>query len=112
MTGLVTANSTAICCIGLGEVGRRFSRDLIANCGVAIAAYDSSLGETLPSIDWRRFAGDMGERVAAHGLRRAAGKREAADMLAEMGLEPGLARAVGDAQQRDARPGLSRLEGV
>jgi 3-hydroxyisobutyrate dehydrogenase-like beta-hydroxyacid dehydrogenase len=63
----------------------------------------ASLGETFPSIDWPALADNMGERVATHGIRRAAEMREAADMLAELGLVPDLARAVADAQQRGAR---------
>ena len=63
-----------------------------------------SLGETFPSIAWPTLADDMAERVATHGIRRAAEMREAAQMLAEMGLEPGLARAVADAHERGARP--------
>jgi 3-hydroxyisobutyrate dehydrogenase-like beta-hydroxyacid dehydrogenase len=70
----------------------------------------ASLGETFPSIDWLRLASDMGERVAKHGLRRAAEMREAAEMLAEMGLEPSLVRAVADAQWRGARPQIPRQE--
>ena len=44
----------------------------------------------------------MAERVATHGVRRAAEMREAADMLADMGLAPDLSRAVADAQERGA----------
>ena len=62
----------------------------------------SSLAETFPSIDWARLADSMAERVARHGLRRAAEMREAADMLAEMGFDPRLAHAVADAQARGA----------
>jgi 3-hydroxyisobutyrate dehydrogenase-like beta-hydroxyacid dehydrogenase len=71
--------------------------------GVEAEVY-ASLAETFPSIDWRALAQTMGERVATHGLRRAAEMREAADMVAEIGLEPALALAVADAQQRGARP--------
>jgi 3-hydroxyisobutyrate dehydrogenase-like beta-hydroxyacid dehydrogenase len=67
-----------------------------------------SLGQTFPSIAWPALADDMAERVATHGIRRAAEMREAAQMLAEMGLEPGLARAVADAHERGARPARER----
>ncbi len=50
----------------------------------------------------------MAERIATHGIRRAAEMREAAQMLDEMGLEPGLARAVADAHERGARPAGER----
>lgn len=62
-----------------------------------------SLTETFPSIGWPELADAMAERVATHGVRRAAEMREAAEMLAEMGLVPELARAVAEAQERGAR---------
>jgi 3-hydroxyisobutyrate dehydrogenase-like beta-hydroxyacid dehydrogenase len=62
-----------------------------------------SLADTFPSVDWKALAADMGERVARHGLRRAAEMREAAEMLRDMGLDPSLMRAVADAQERGAR---------
>jgi 3-hydroxyisobutyrate dehydrogenase-like beta-hydroxyacid dehydrogenase len=61
-----------------------------------------SLGQTFPSIAWSDLADNMAERVATHGIRRAAEMREAAQMLSEMGLESELARAVADAQERGA----------
>jgi 3-hydroxyisobutyrate dehydrogenase-like beta-hydroxyacid dehydrogenase len=82
---------------------------LMVDCAAASARWDvadvvyASLGETYPSIDWAALAANMGERVATHGVRRAAEMREAADMLAELGLDDSLARAVADAQQRGAR---------
>lgn len=63
----------------------------------------ASLAETFPSIDWAALADNMAERVATHGVRRSAEMREAAAMLAEMGLAPDLARAVAEAQARGAR---------
>ena len=63
----------------------------------------ASLSQTFPSIDWARLAADMRERVATHGLRRAAEMREAAGMLDELGLASDLAIAVAEAQQRGAR---------
>lgn len=83
---------------------------LIVDASRAAAAWKvedrvyASLGETFPSIDWPALAANMAERVATHGIRRAAEMREAADMIAELGLDPALARAVADAQQRGARP--------
>jgi 3-hydroxyisobutyrate dehydrogenase-like beta-hydroxyacid dehydrogenase len=64
----------------------------------------ASLAETFPSIDWPALAANMAERVARHGVRRAAEMREAADMVADLGIDPALCRAVADAQQRGARP--------
>lgn len=82
---------------------------LIVDCAAACKEWDvekevyASLSATFPSIDWAALAEDMAERVAMHGARRAAEMREVADMLAEMGLEPALAGAIADAQQRGAR---------
>ncbi len=64
----------------------------------------ASLAQTFPSIDWPALAGSMRERVAVHGIRRAAEMREAGEMLSAMGLDPALALAVADAQQRGALP--------
>lgn len=81
---------------------------LISDCsaaarkaGVEDAVY-ASLAGTFPSIDWAALADSMGERVARHGIRRAAEMREAADMLAEMGFDSRLARAVADRQELGA----------
>lgn len=63
----------------------------------------ASLAETFPSIDWPALAANMAERVARHGIRRAAEMREAADMVADIGIDPALCRAVADAQERGAR---------
>jgi 3-hydroxyisobutyrate dehydrogenase-like beta-hydroxyacid dehydrogenase len=63
----------------------------------------ASLGETFPMIDWPSLAETMTERVAKHGVRRAAEMREAAEMVRELGLNPALTLAVADAQQRGAR---------
>ncbi len=64
----------------------------------------ASLAETFPSIDWHALAENMKERVATHGVRRSAEMQEAGEMLAALGLNPELARAVADAQLRGARP--------
>ncbi len=82
---------------------------LIVDCAAAARHWDverdvfGSLSASYPSIDWPALAVDMGERVSTHGIRRAAEMREAADMLADMGLAPDLCRAVADAQERGAR---------
>jgi 3-hydroxyisobutyrate dehydrogenase-like beta-hydroxyacid dehydrogenase len=64
----------------------------------------ASLSETFPSIDWPALSLNMQERVATHGIRRAAEMREAAEMVAALGREPSLIAAVADAQARGARP--------
>jgi 3-hydroxyisobutyrate dehydrogenase-like beta-hydroxyacid dehydrogenase len=82
---------------------------LMVDCAAASEAWGvkdpvfASLAATFPSIDWHALAADMRERVATHGLRRSAEMREAGEMLAALGMSPGLANAVADAQQRGAR---------
>lgn len=82
---------------------------LMVDCAAACEAWQvkdpvfASLHATFPSIDFHALAADMRERVATHGVRRAAEMREAAEMLAAAGLHPGLAGAVAEAQQRGAR---------
>lgn len=82
---------------------------LMVDCAQATKGWEveahvfGSLAETFPSIDWTQLAAYMNERVATHGARRAAEMREAAEMLQDMGLDPSLARAVADAQERGAR---------
>ena len=81
---------------------------LILDCARACKLTDveaevfASLAETFPSIDWRKLSEHMAGRVREHGIRRAAEMREAADMLADLGLDPALCRAVADAQERGA----------
>lgn len=83
---------------------------LMVDCAAACDAFDvrrevfASLAETFPSIDWNALAENMRERVATHGIRRAAEMREAGEMLADIGLDGALAHAVAGAQQRGARP--------
>ena len=62
----------------------------------------ASLNDTFPGTDFAKLADLMAARVRQHGVRRAAEMREAADMLAELGVDAGLARAVADAQERGA----------
>ena len=82
---------------------------LMVDCSGAAKAFGvesevyASLSGTYPSIDWAQLADNMGERVATHGIRRSAEMREAADMLAEKGIDPSLAAAVADAQARGAK---------
>jgi 3-hydroxyisobutyrate dehydrogenase-like beta-hydroxyacid dehydrogenase len=70
--------------------------------GVTDAVF-ASLHATFPSINFHALSADMRERVATHGLRRAAEMREAAEMIEALGLDPGLAQAVAQSQQRGAR---------
>jgi hypothetical protein len=66
------------------------------------------LHETFPSIDFAQQAAFMAERVGTHGIRRAAEMREAAMMLADLGLDPKLATAIADSQERGARAQAAR----
>jgi len=82
---------------------------LIIDCARAAESWDveaevyGSLGDTFPSVDWSELAVLMAGRVRQHGVRRAAEMREAAAMLADLGLDPALCRAVADQQERIAR---------
>lgn len=83
---------------------------LMVDCARATKHWDVeepvyvSLTRTFPGTDWFKLAEDMSERVATHGVRRAAEMREACEMLKEMGLDGSLAGAVADAQLRGAKP--------
>lgn len=68
----------------------------------------ASLGATFPSIDWSALAATMGERVRTHGIRRAAEMREAAAMLADLGLDPVLSEATAQRHERIATEVRSR----
>jgi 3-hydroxyisobutyrate dehydrogenase-like beta-hydroxyacid dehydrogenase len=84
---------------------------LMVDCAAACEGYGvkepvfASLAETFPSIAWHGLAENMRERVATHGVRRAAEMREAGEMLLALGMDPGLAIAVADAQFRGAKVG-------
>jgi 3-hydroxyisobutyrate dehydrogenase-like beta-hydroxyacid dehydrogenase len=69
--------------------------------GVADEVF-GSLDATYPGMNWAALAENSQERVGSHGIRRAAEMREAAEMLVDMGLDPLLARAIADAQERGA----------
>lgn len=73
-----------------------------AHWGVADDVF-ASLDASFPGTDWAQLAQTMDLRVARHGVRRAAEMREAAAMLAEMGLDGTLTQAVAAAHERRAR---------
>jgi 3-hydroxyisobutyrate dehydrogenase-like beta-hydroxyacid dehydrogenase len=87
---------------------------LTVECGRAAAFWDvadevfGSLEATYPGMGWAALAENSAERVTNHGLRRAAEMREAADMLADMGVDPALAKAIADAQERGAASGVPK----
>src|SRR3954466_8359834 len=78
-------------------------------CGRAAAFFDvadevfGSLEATYAGMGWAALAENSLERVSNHGLRRAAEMREAAEIIADMGLDPALARAIAAAQERGAK---------
>jgi 3-hydroxyisobutyrate dehydrogenase-like beta-hydroxyacid dehydrogenase len=82
---------------------------LTVECGRAAAFWDvtdevfGSLEATYPGMNWAALAENSVERVSSHGLRRAAEMREAADMIADMGVNPDLTRAIADAQEQGAK---------
>jgi len=67
--------------------------------GVDVAVLDS-LDVTYPDFDWKRRAAYMMERVATHGVRRAAEMREVALTVDELGLGGTMARAAVEWQER------------
>jgi len=62
----------------------------------------ASLKETYPGMDWPKAIAHAGERVARHGVRRAEEMREAGRMLEDLGLDPGLCRAIAAVQEGGA----------
>jgi 3-hydroxyisobutyrate dehydrogenase-like beta-hydroxyacid dehydrogenase len=86
---------------------------LMVECAAATGHYGverevfGSLDATWPGIGWEKLAATMGERVATHGIRRAAEMREAAGMVADLGRDASLIHAVAQAQARGARPKAS-----
>jgi 3-hydroxyisobutyrate dehydrogenase-like beta-hydroxyacid dehydrogenase len=65
----------------------------------------ASLTQTFPTLDWAKLADYNLERMASHGIRRAAEMREVAQTLEDLGVEPLMTRGTIERQQRtgDAR---------
>ena len=59
-----------------------------------------SLENMIPGIDWTEFATYMVSRPIVHGIRRAEEMREAAQMVADAGVEPLMAEATSSRQAR------------
>jgi 3-hydroxyisobutyrate dehydrogenase-like beta-hydroxyacid dehydrogenase len=82
---------------------------ILVQCAAAARAWDveadviASLKRTYPGIDWPQQVEYGAERVGKHGLRRAQEMREAAEMVADLGLDPVLARAIADVQEKGAK---------
>ena len=85
---------------------------LMVECMVAARSHGverqviESLDATLPGIDWGRHAGYVMGRAIRHGRRRGEEVREAAAMVAELGIEPHMADATAARQQWVADLGL------
>lgn len=58
----------------------------------------ASLAASHPGIDWAELARHAEGRVRQHGRRRSAEMREAAEMLAALGMDDGLCRAIAAVQ--------------
>ncbi len=60
----------------------------------------ASLTQSFPTLDWAGMVDRNMERMASHGIRRAAEMREVALTLEEMGVEPLMTRGTIERQQR------------
>jgi 3-hydroxyisobutyrate dehydrogenase-like beta-hydroxyacid dehydrogenase len=54
----------------------------------------ATLSKSFPTLDWPKMVGYNLERMASHGMRRAAEMEEVADTLRELGIEPHMAEAT------------------
>lgn len=59
----------------------------------------ASLVNNYPTLDWKRIVDYNLERMASHGVRRAAEMAEVADTLRELGVEPLMTEAIVRRQQ-------------
>jgi 3-hydroxyisobutyrate dehydrogenase-like beta-hydroxyacid dehydrogenase len=82
---------------------------ILVQCAAAARRWDveadviASLNATYPGINWTEQVAYAAERVGKHGVRRAQEMREAAEMVADLGLDPVLARAIADVQEKGAK---------
>jgi 3-hydroxyisobutyrate dehydrogenase-like beta-hydroxyacid dehydrogenase len=82
---------------------------ILVQCAAAARKWDveadvmASLKRTYPGIDWPQQVEYAAERVATHGLRRAQEMREAAAMLADLGLDPALCEAIAAVEEQGAK---------
>ncbi|HVL35782.1 MAG TPA: DUF1932 domain-containing protein, partial [Burkholderiales bacterium] len=67
----------------------------------------ATLTHTFPTLDWAAMADYNMERMAVHGIRRAAEMREVCETLEELGVEPLLTRGT---VAREQRTGEARLK--
>jgi 3-hydroxyisobutyrate dehydrogenase-like beta-hydroxyacid dehydrogenase len=60
----------------------------------------ASLRNNYPGVDWGKMSEYNIERMASHGIRRAAEMREVADTLRELGIDPMMTAGTIDRQQQ------------
>jgi 3-hydroxyisobutyrate dehydrogenase-like beta-hydroxyacid dehydrogenase len=65
----------------------------------------ASLGNNYPTLDWSQLAEYNIERMASHGIRRAAEMREVADTLRELGVKPLMTAGTIERQQQTGEIG-------
>ena len=71
----------------------------------------ASLTQSYPMIDWAKFADYNLERMATHGLRRAAEMRDVCETLESLGVEPALTRGTVIREQRTGEAHLKQKFG-
>jgi len=71
----------------------------------------ASLTQSYPMIDWAKFADYNLERMATHGLRRAAEMRDVCETLESLGVEPALTRGTVIREQRTGEAHLKEQFG-
>jgi 3-hydroxyisobutyrate dehydrogenase-like beta-hydroxyacid dehydrogenase len=71
----------------------------------------ASLTQSYPMIDWAKFADYNLERMATHGLRRAAEMRDVCETLESLGVEPALTRGTVIREQRTGEAQLKQKFG-
>jgi 3-hydroxyisobutyrate dehydrogenase-like beta-hydroxyacid dehydrogenase len=82
---------------------------ILVQCAVAARRWDveadviASLEATYPGIDWTSQVEYAAERVGKHGLRRSQEMREAAAMVADLGLDPALCEGIAAVQEKGAK---------
>jgi 3-hydroxyisobutyrate dehydrogenase-like beta-hydroxyacid dehydrogenase len=82
---------------------------ILVQCAAAARKWDveadvvASLKATYPGIDWPQQIEYSAERVATHGIRRAQEMREAAAMVADLGLDPALCEGIAAVEEQGAK---------
>jgi 3-hydroxyisobutyrate dehydrogenase-like beta-hydroxyacid dehydrogenase len=82
---------------------------ILVQCAAAARSWDveadvlASLRATYPGVDWAQQVEYAFERVSRHGIRRAEEMREAGAMVADLGLDPVLCRAIADIEEQGAK---------